>query len=99
MFKDLRTDRELGHFEGGANNFVDVPDVDLSSHIQLSAGATLHHVAGGIALLGVDRKEFVRICVHDVVQKLEKEVPAIDETVDVDAGEKACQVLVEDEGC
>ena len=38
------------------------------------------------------------MCVHDVRQELEKEVPTVDKSRRVDAGEEAREVLVEDEG-
>ena len=38
------------------------------------------------------------MCVHDVRQKLEKEVPTVDKSRHVNAGEEAREVLVEDEG-
>ena len=98
MFIDLGANGELGHLEGGTDDVVNISDVDLPGHVQLSASAAFHDVPSGVAFLGIDRKNCIRVCVHDMRQELEQEVPAVDEARHVNTGEEASQVLVEDEG-
>ena len=72
--------------------------MNFPSHVQLSTSASFHNVSSRVAFLGVDREDCIRMCVHDVRQKLEKEVPTVDKSRHVNAGEEAREVLVEDEG-
>ena len=90
-------DGELSHLQRGADDVLDVANMDLPGDIELATGTTFHNIASGIALLGVDREDRVRVGVHDGLQKLKKEVPAINEPGHVNAGEEASKVLVEDE--
>ena len=39
------------------------------------------------------------MCVHDVGQELEEEIPTVNEAGHIDAGEEAGQVLIEDHRC
>ena len=98
MFEDLVADGKLGHLQGGATDIINVTNVNLPGYVQLSTGASFHNVSSRVAFLGVDRENRIRVCVHDVRQKLEKEVPTVDKSRHVDAGEEAREVLVEDEG-
>ena len=89
MLIDFGADGELGHLQGGTNDVINVPDVDLPGHVQLSASAAFHNVPSGVAFLGVDRKDCIRVCVHDMRQELEQEVPAVDEARHVNTGKEA----------
>ena len=72
----------------------------IPRHIELSAGTTFYNISSRIALFRIDREDRVRVRVHDGLQKLKKEIPAINEARHVNAGEEAGEVLVEDEwGC
>ena len=98
MFEDLVADGKLGHLQGGANDIINVTNVNLPGYVQLSTGASFHNVSSRVAFLGVDREDCIRVCVHDVRQKLEKEVPTVDESRHVNTNEETREVLVEDEG-
>ena len=56
MLIDFGADRELGHLQGGTDDVIDVPDVDLPGHVQLSASAAFHNVPSRIALFRIDRE-------------------------------------------
>ena len=88
---------ELSHLQRGANDVLDVPDVDFPRYIELSTSTTFHNISSRIALLGVDRKDRIEVGVHDGLQKLKKKVPAVNEAGHVNAGKKAGEVLIEDE--
>ena len=87
----------MSHLQRGANDVLNVPDVDFPRYIELSTGATFHNIASRIALLGVDRKDRIGVGVHDSLQKLKKKIPTVDETGHVNAGKEAGEVLVKDE--
>ena len=88
MLVHFGANRELSHLQGRANDVVDVPDVDFPRHIELSASATFHNISSRISLFRVDRENRIWVRVHDGLQELKQEIPAVDEARRVDAGKE-----------
>ena len=92
--KNTGTNGELSHVQGHEDDGFHVSDVDLASDVQSATGASLDNISSAVASRGFDRDDFIWPCTHRRCQVLEHVVPTVDKPLGVNAGEKACQVLV-----
>ena len=93
LLEDCSSNRELGHFQGHANDWLDVSNDDLAGDVQSTACSAFDDISNLVALRRFGRQDLIRLGTHGAREEVEHKVPALNEPVRVNTCEKAHQVL------
>ena len=87
-------DGELGHLQGHQNDAFNISNENFPRHVEHTTGPSFDDIACSVGWNGFDKNDLIGANAHCRSQKLQGEAPTINESVSIDAGKKACQVLV-----